>query len=220
MNANLKPVAFLTDFDDTAAVQNVAEMLLEEFGESSWKDVRSRFRQGELTLKTYQELVFAEIRTHALEMGEYAYKHVDLREGFKEVNQYCQEKNIPIAVVSLGLDLYIKPVLEGNGYGDIPVHCVETFYENGKLCYMYKNIKPGYEAEGNSKGLVVNSFKEKGYKVVYAGDGRSDFEAAREADVIVARSILIDECEAHNIKYSPFENFYDVLNILKSLDQE
>ena len=220
MNANLKPVAFLTDFDDTAAVQNVAEMLLEKFGESSWKDVRSRFRQGELTLKTYQELVFAEIRTHALEMGEYAYKHVDLREGFKEVNQYCQEKSIPIAVVSLGLDLYIKPVLEGNGYGDIPVYCVETFYENGKLCYMYKNIKPGYEAEGNSKGLVVNSFKEKGYTVVYAGDGRSDFEAAREADVIVARSILIDECEAHNIKYSPFENFYDVLNILKSLEQE
>ena len=217
MSSEIQPVAFLTDFDDTAAVQNVAEMLLEKFGESSWKDVRLRFRQGQMTLKTYQELVFAEIKTAAEVMGEYASEETTLRPGFGEVYQYCSDKNIPVAVVSLGLDLYIKPVLKSNGFDNIPVYCVETFYDNGKLTYTYKNMREGHEDEGNSKGLVVQSFKDRGYKVVYAGDGRSDFEAAREADVIIARSILIDECEAHNINYSTFEDFYDILNILKTL---
>ena len=47
-------LAVLTDFDDTAAYQNVAELLLNRFGDSSWMDIRARFRSGELTLKEYQ----------------------------------------------------------------------------------------------------------------------------------------------------------------------
>jgi len=210
-------IAFLTDFDDTAAVQNVAEMILEEFGEPTWKDIRSRFRNGEMTLKTYQELAFQEITVHPNILGEYAAGNVDLRPGFYEVYEYCAESHIPLVVVSLGLDLYIKPVLAHNGFHDVPVHCVETRYEDGELTYLYRDVKSGKEDEGNSKGLVVQSFKRQGCQVVYAGDGRSDFEAAREADIVIARSILIDECKAHNINYSVFEDFYDILQILKSV---
>ena len=39
-------LAVLTDFDDTAAHQNVAELLLNRFGDSSLMDIRSRFRSG------------------------------------------------------------------------------------------------------------------------------------------------------------------------------
>ena len=54
-------LAVLTDFDDTAAYQNVAELLLDRFGDSSWMDIRARFRAGELTLKEYQEITFRDI---------------------------------------------------------------------------------------------------------------------------------------------------------------
>lgn len=216
MTTRKSSIAFLTDFDDTAAVQNVAEIILEKFGEPSWKSIRARFRNGDITLKVYQELAFAEIKAHADELGDYAKQHVQLRPGFNEVYEYCEMKGIPMVVVSLGLDLYIKPVLKEHGFSNIPVHCVETWYQQDKLAYTYKNVRPGYEDEGNSKGLVVKSFKNRGFTVVYAGDGRSDFEAAREADVIIARSILIDECKAHNIKFSSFEDFHDVLDVLKS----
>ena len=41
-----RPPAVLTDYDDTAAVQNVAELLLGEFGAPDWQEVRERFRNG------------------------------------------------------------------------------------------------------------------------------------------------------------------------------
>ncbi|MCI0878300.1 MAG: hypothetical protein J4N78_05400, partial [Chloroflexi bacterium] len=55
-------LAVLTDFDDTAAVENVAELLLTRFGDATWHDVRSRFRAGELTLNDYQEITFRNIQ--------------------------------------------------------------------------------------------------------------------------------------------------------------
>ena len=61
VNSNLRP-AVLTDFDDTAAVQNVAEMLLTQFGDPTWQDVRRRFREGQLTLNQYQEITFRNIK--------------------------------------------------------------------------------------------------------------------------------------------------------------
>ena len=44
-------LAVLTDFDDTAAVQNVAELLLKRCGAPDWMDVRQRFRDGHIELK-------------------------------------------------------------------------------------------------------------------------------------------------------------------------
>ena len=55
---NRRRPAVLTDFDDTAAAQNVAELLLHRFGHPSWTEVRERFRAGELSLKDYQEITF------------------------------------------------------------------------------------------------------------------------------------------------------------------
>ena len=42
--------AVITDFVDSAAAQYVAEMLLKQFGGPDWKDVRQRFRVGQINL--------------------------------------------------------------------------------------------------------------------------------------------------------------------------
>ena len=72
-SASLAP-AVLTDFDDTAAAQNVGEMLLNRFGDSTWPQLRHRFHTGELTLKEYQEIAFRNIQ------GRPGH-HAGLREG-------------------------------------------------------------------------------------------------------------------------------------------
>ncbi|MEC9287269.1 MAG: hypothetical protein VX632_02685, partial [Chloroflexota bacterium] len=54
--------AVLTDFDDTAAAQNVAELLLNRFGNPDWTVVRQRFRDGHIDLKEYQEITFRNIQ--------------------------------------------------------------------------------------------------------------------------------------------------------------
>ena len=77
--------AVLTDFDDTAAAQNVAELLLNQFGDPSWKDVRQRFRDGHMSLKEYQEITFRNIQADRATMQSYVKDHANLRPFFREL---------------------------------------------------------------------------------------------------------------------------------------
>jgi 2,3-diketo-5-methylthio-1-phosphopentane phosphatase len=203
--------AVLTDFDDTAAVQNVAEMLLNRFGDPDWKDVRQSFRDGHMDLKEYQEITFRNIRADRATMQSYVKEHASLRPYFRELWGFCQSNNIPMAVVSQGLDFYIEALLEREGVGRVPVYAVDTEFQDGVISYHYNHTYPGKESQGNSKGFVVESFQNRGCHVFFAGDGRSDLEAARVADVIFAHSTLAKFCDEESITYQPFNDFGGML---------
>ena len=209
--------AILTDFDDTAAVQNVAEMLLHRFGDDTWHSVRERFRAGELTLKDYQEITFNNIRADRDTMRAYVQENANLRPRFTELWEYCQEINSPMAVVSLGLDFYIRALLEKEGAPEVPIYCVNTRFTAEGINYYYHHAYPGEPERGNSKGLVVDRYRHLGYHVIYVGDGRSDFEAAERADTVFAHSFLAEECERQQVPYRPFTDFGDVLETTKEL---
>ena len=209
--------AILTDFDDTAAAQNVAEMLLRRFGGESWTAVRERFRSGELSLKDYQEITFNDIRADRETMRAYVRDNANLRPHFTELWEYCQEVNSPMAVVSLGLDFYIEALLEKEGAAGVPIYCVNTRFTDVGINYYYHYAYPGEEQRGNSKGLVVDRYRQLGYHVLYVGDGRSDFEAAERADIVFAHSVLAEECQRRQVPYRPFNDFGDVMETTKEL---
>ena len=209
--------AVLTDFDDTAAVQNVAEMLLTKFGDPTWHDVRQRFRDKELTLNEYQEITFRNIQADRATMQDYVKQNASLRPYFKEMWHYCRESQVPLAVVSQGLDFYIEALLEKEGCGLVPIHAVNTRFDAKGINYEYRYAVPGKESLGNSKGVVVDSYREQGHYIVYVGDGMSDFEAATRADLVFAHRVLADECERQEIPFRPFTDFGDVLKAVEEM---
>ena len=209
--------AFLTDFDDTAAVQNVAELLLNRFGAPSWTDARQQFRDGKLSLKEYQEITFREIRADRPAMQHYVKEHAILRPWFPDLYRFCRSRGIPLAVVSQGLDFYISALLERDGFGDVPIYAVNTSFSEGQISYHYNYAYPGRESQGNSKALVVEGFQQRGYYVVYAGDGISDLEASRQADLVFAHRTLARYCDEEGIPYKPFQDFKSILLTLREL---
>ena len=209
-NGRMHPVV-LTDFDDTAAAQNVAEMLLNQFGDPYWKDVRQSFRDGHISLKESQEITFRNIKADRATMQAYVKDHANLRPYFRELWGFCQSNGIHMAVVSQGLDFYIQAVLDTEKVGKVPVYAVATEFEDGEITYHYNYTIPGKESAGNSKGFVVESFQKEGAYVFFAGDGHSDLEAARVANVTFAHRNLADFCDGENIPYHPFEDFKGIL---------
>ena len=213
-NDRLAP-AVLTDFDDTAAEQNVAELLLHRFGDPTWTDIRARFREGEFTLIEYQEIVFRNILADRDMMQDYVKDNANLRPYFRELWDYCQGNGIPLAVVSQGLDFYIEALLEKEGYPQIPVYSVNTDFTQDGIIYEYRYMRPGHERQGNSKGLIVEKYRDQGYYIVYVGDGHSDFEAGEMADLLYAHRTLAEECKRKQIPFRPFSDFGDVLRGLE-----
>ena len=215
-NGKLTP-AFLTDFDDTAAVQNVAELLLNRFGDPSWTDVRQQFRDGVMNLKEYQEITFRNIRADRSAMQHYVREHATLRPYFNELHYFCRSHDIPLAVVSQGLDFYISALLEREGFRDVPIYAVNTSFDQGRISYHYHHAYPGRESQGNSKALIVEQYQKQGYYVVFAGDGASDQEASQQADLVFAHRTLARFCETEGIDYKPFRDFKPILLAMREL---
>jgi 2-hydroxy-3-keto-5-methylthiopentenyl-1-phosphate phosphatase len=211
--------AVLTDFDDTAAAQNVAELLLTRFGDPTWTSVRQQFRDGELDLKEYQEITFRNIRADRPTMQAYVKEHASLRPYFSELLSFCRKNGYPMAVVSQGLDFYISALLQQGGFEEIPVYAVNTKFTAGTISYEYNHAYPGQESKGNSKGFVVEGFQKQGHYVVYAGDGLSDLEAARKADLVFAHRNLARHCDEEGIPYRPFEDFKGMLLAVRELSK-
>lgn len=208
------PPAVLTDFDDTAAVQNVAELLLKRFGDPTWQEVRSRFRAGELTLMEYQEVAFRHIQADRAAMQAYVKDQATLRPYFKELWEHCLSNGIPLAIVSHGLDFYIEALLEKEGFTQVPIYAVHTRF-SPQINFEYRYPDPGQEHLGNSKGFIVNRYQRQGYHVIYVGDGRSDFEPASRADLVFAHSVLAEECRRQQIPFRQFTHFGDILLALR-----
>ena len=209
--------AFLTDFDDTAAIQNVAELLLHRFGADNWTNVRQQFRDGKLTLKEYQEIAIRETRADRAAMQHYVREYAILRPWFSELYRFCNSHGIPLAILSQGLDFYISALLDRHGYDDIPIYAVDTTFQGSLISYHYNFTYPGKENEGNSKAYVVEQYQERGYYVVFAGDGASDLEASRQADMVFAHRTLARYCDEEGIPYTPFEDYKSVLLTVRDL---
>ena len=209
--------AVLTDFDDTAAAQNVAEMLLHEFGHPTWTDVRERFRQGELSLKDYQEETFLRMRADKDAMQSYVRANANFRPHFGELSAFCQERAIPMCIVSQGLDFYVRALLDGSGQPDLPVYAVATEFDGqGRVSgYRYDFAYPDAPHLGNSKALIVRRFQEQGHHVFFMGDGRSDFEAGEIADTVFAHRQMAAMCDEAGIQFSPFTDFGPVLEAIR-----
>jgi len=211
--------AVLTDFDDTAAAQNVAELLLSRFGDESWHEVRQRFRDGKVTLKEYQEITFNDIKAGRGAMRGYVMENASFRPYFGELWDYCQSRGIPMAIVSHGLDFYIDALLERSGISGMPVYAVDATFTAQGLAYRYNFPYPGQEHLGNSKALVVDRFRYQGYHVFYAGDGASDLEAAERADVVFAHRTLAKQCGERQIPFQEFNDFQGMLQAVRGYSE-
>lgn len=211
-----EPLALLVDFDDTAAAQNVAELLLERFGGDEWREIREAFRRGESNLRTYQEDAFATTEASQEEMQEYVRQKGDLREGFLELVRYCLSNDIQMAIASNGLNFYIRALLDRHDLTrEMPVYAVESRGAPGDVDYAYPHATETCWKWGNCKCKVLQEYRNKGRRVLFAGDGMSDACAAGEADFVYARSKLLEHCRETGIPHQAFEEFTTVLDDIR-----
>jgi 2-hydroxy-3-keto-5-methylthiopentenyl-1-phosphate phosphatase len=75
----------------------------------------------------------------------------------------------------------------------------------------------GKELEAGFKEAYTQMLCEKGYQVIYVGDGNSDIYPSRRANYVCATHDLLKRCRAENLKCYTYNNFFDVIKIIESL---
>ena len=214
-------MVILCDFDDTAADRNVATLLLDHFEPSTRHGLHRRFVNREISLAAYQEAAFSRLASTRGEQAAFAREQAGLRPGFAELAAYCRDHGIELAIVSHGLDFYVRAILERAGIEHVPFFAVETGERDGRTTFEYRFAS----AEcawwpGNCKCSVLEWYRGNGHRVIYAGDGFTDTCPARRADFVFARGELLSYCRAHDIPHQELTDFHAVVGHLEALGTE
>ena len=208
-------IAILTDFDGTVTTEDVSMRIYEKFASAPCPCLNQMWAEG--TASTMQELegCFATI-TATREQMEKEIQRIDFDPGFSRLIALCRKESIPLSILSDGLDWYIRFLLEKNGIGEIPVYANHIAFTPDGFRFSYPWFDPQNPMRGVWKPTLIRKFQADGYRVVFIGDGLTDTDAARAADVLFAKEVLYHYCRAHGIPSIPYENMLDAVSILKS----
>jgi 2-hydroxy-3-keto-5-methylthiopentenyl-1-phosphate phosphatase len=220
-------MVILCDFDDTAADRNVATLLFDAFPKGPlaatsprWRELHQQYLNAEITLAEYQENAFAGLQATRDEQAAYVQANANLRPGFRDLAGYCALNGIELAIVSHGLDYYVRALLEKEDLGHIPAFAVETGISvTGEETYTYRYTDSECPwAPGNCKCYLLTEYKERGHQVIYVGDGLSDTCPASKADFVFAREGLLSFCQAQGIPHRELTDFNAILDYLEEQD--
>ena len=208
-------LAILSDFDDTAAQQNVAHLLLDRFSKTDWRPLLEEFHRGTIKPRDYFEMPFRPITASKHDMQAYVRQTARLRTGFPELAHFCMNGGIELAVVTYGLDFYVEALLETANLQRLPTYAVGARFSDRGIDFEYGYTREGCTEWGNCKCSVLDGYRERGYRVYYAGDGISDYCPARRADFVFAKSRLLEMCRKESLPNRELRDFFDVLDYLK-----
>src|SRR5262249_1923876 len=101
-----------------------------------------------------------------------------------------------------------------NGITDVPVFANDLAFSGERLLPSFPHAERGCFRSANAKARHFQRYRD--HTIVFAGDGRSDLDAALAADVVFAKSTLARELEARSVAYLPFETLDPVLEHLQA----
>ena len=154
----------------------------------------------------------------AMEMRQWALREAEVRPGLAGLMELCRANGVKVEVVSNGMSFYVEAVLEREGLSGLPfVAPIPTFNRVEGPVVEFSDGVATCERTGLCKCERVLRLRSSGRKIVFVGDGISDFCVAEEADFVIARSALKKHCADHGIAHSEFQDFDDVRRELASL---
>ena len=161
---------------------------------------------------------------------QYLVDNIKLDPGFAEFFQWSLKNNIPVVVLSSGMEPIIKALLEklvgpdasqmqviGNNVGARPGKSIN---EEGGWEIVFRHPESGF---GHDKSVELRKYSSLPGDVrptmFYAGDGVSDLSAARETDLLFAKKghDLISYCAREDVPFTVFGDWTDILSKCKAI---
>jgi 2-hydroxy-3-keto-5-methylthiopentenyl-1-phosphate phosphatase len=213
----MNPVV-LCDFDGTITTIDTAELVLARFAQGDFQSFDKQFEKGELTLDEYLNGQFSLVKASKKEILEELKDKVIFRPHFKELAEYCKEKQILFMIVSAGLDFVIEHFLKLNGCQELVETCTpKAVVDAHGISFKFpKLLDP---TSDNFKQDIVRNYKGQAKKVIYVGDGFADCAAAMDADCSFAieGSRLAELCKSLGIPCRTITDFQTIIDVLRKI---
>ncbi|OIK09506.1 2-hydroxy-3-keto-5-methylthiopentenyl-1-phosphate phosphatase [Bacillus sp. MUM 13] len=212
----MKPIIFC-DFDGTITNSDNIIAIMKEFAPEGWESIKDDVLSQKVSISEGVGKMFS-LLDSGLEQDiiEFVKSSAVIRDGFREFVAFARQNRIPLYVVSGGIDFFIEPLLENILDLDL-LYCNKAVFEQENIKIEWPNSCDDQCQNGCGccKPSIMRKISEADTYKIVIGDSITDFEAAKEADLVLARDFLIEKCREEGISYQPFQTFFDCINILK-----
>lgn len=213
----MKKLVIFCDFDGTITTQDNIISIMKKFAPPEYLPIKENILGQKQSIREGVSDMFALLPVSLKEqINSYLLEQAQIREGFAEFVSYTKVNNIPLYIVSGGIDFFVQPMLEPFGpFSDI--YCNQSDFSGDSIRI---NFPHGCDEQCTNQGCgcckpsIIRKLQGSDTLSVVIGDSITDLEAAKLADIVIARDFLIEKCEELNIPYEPFGSFHDVIHIL------
>ena len=204
------------DFDGTVTEEDTSFFLLDAFAQGDWRRLLREYKEHRISVGEFNTRAFAMVKADKPALLEALEGKIKVRAGFHELVNYCRRRGFRFVIVSNGLDFYIEATLKDLGLKNIEVHAAKACFHPEGMEVQY--VGPdGKRLDDGVKEAYTKSFLKLGYRVIYVGNGDSDFAPAKYAHHVFATGELLAYCRENNLNYKPFENFIDIVRYIDLL---
>ena len=202
------------DFDGTISSVDIGNHIFTHYSKERNFDLIKLWKENKMSSRKLM-IEECKIVKFTLEDALELIKDLEIDSAFLAFYRKLISKNIPLTILSDGLDFYIQYFLKKYNIEEIPFRAnTVEFKDNGTLIPDFPYFEQGCGKCGNCKGGHLKIEKIPGNYIVYIGDGYSDRCAAPYADIIFAKKDFAKYLSEENIPFIRFENFNDVMNVL------
>ena len=210
---NLKPVLFF-DFDNTLTQGDILDQVIERFSPNEkWRDWENAWEEGRLAARECLRLQIENLRVSRDDLFAYLAR-VRVDPAFAHIVAWAAARGVGVNIVSDSFLPMIHQILMNNGIDVVPVFANDMGFSGDRLIPSFPFYDPACVRSANAKARHLAPYRD--HRIIFAGDGHSDLDAALAADVVFAKSTLARELAATLVEFRPFETLEPVLAYLQT----
>jgi HAD superfamily phosphoserine phosphatase-like hydrolase len=190
--------------------------MLDASARGDWRSIHDAYEGARITVGRFNQLAFDLVRATRKELLASIEGKIGIRPGFPALVAGCRRRGFRLVVVSNGLDFYIRHILKGLGFPQIEVYAARTRFQHRRVSVQY--VGPdGSPLDDAFKEAYVSLFRSQGRRIIYVGNGASDYFPAKKSHHVFATGTLLATCRKAHLECIPFDDFYEVVRGLEGL---
>jgi 2-hydroxy-3-keto-5-methylthiopentenyl-1-phosphate phosphatase len=212
----VQPTLVQCDFDGTITVGDVSFQILDAFNCGDWRVLFDEYMAGKMSVNSFNAAVFSRVKENRSTLDEFVRRNTVIRPGLTELLETCRQRGFRFIIVSNGMRFYIETILGMLGLSGVDFVAAHANFKPGTIEAWYEG-PDGKPIEDGFKEAYTRHFLKQGHKIVYIGNGASDFAPAKLCNHIFSIDNLTKACREGGVPSTPFTDLHEVSEGLKKL---